>query len=155
MTQFRIAQKILLFNSQNQVLVLKASTTRAETADYFRGKCDFPGGGLHIDESLEQGLKREITEELGPNIQYTVKNPTLIWDWYHQTLKGEKKRSVCILYEAQYSKGDITISSEHDSYHWVSIPDLARPEYQWHHSEKNAIVQIQNHYKPQMTSQKK
>ncbi len=53
-----IPQKALIVD-RGQVLIVKNS----------EGKWQLPGGRLHKDEDPERGLKREITEELGVDIE--------------------------------------------------------------------------------------
>lgn len=53
------ATDIVLFDDKQRVLLSKRGIEPA------KGKYDFPGGFLEIDETLEEGLRREIQEELG------------------------------------------------------------------------------------------
>jgi 8-oxo-dGTP diphosphatase len=55
-----IAQKAIITNSQNQVLLTK---------DLNDPLWELPGGRLNVDESPEEGLEREILEEVGLEIK--------------------------------------------------------------------------------------
>lgn len=146
MTTFRVAQKILLFNQNQEILLLEASKTREKTSSEFRGMYDLPGGGLNIDEVMVEGVKREVKEEIG-DIKFEIVKLIHAWDWININYQQEKKRTVCLLYEAKYYSGDITISKEHDSYHWVKISDLFNKKYKWHKSSIDTIKKIQKLYK--------
>ena len=140
---FRVAQKLLLFNSNKEVLVLQASKNRQQTPVDFRGKCDFPGGGLNIIENLNSGLAREIKEELN-DVKFKKEKLIYVWDWIHQSLDGQKYRTVCLLFQAKYLNGAIKLSKEHDQYYWLKIKDLHK--YNWHKTELKTIRFIQKFY---------
>jgi len=68
-------------------------------------------------------LTREITEELGETITYTIapQNPSIL-RFTSRTGKFDDNtpiRAIVLLYEGMYITGDIQISSEHASYTWV------------------------------------
>jgi len=52
----------IIFNDNNEVLL----TTRKH--DPFAGMLDFPGGFIEYNESAEEGLKRELKEELNVDV---------------------------------------------------------------------------------------
>ncbi len=62
----------LIFNREGELLVVR----RAK--DPGKGSYDLPGGFVEIGETLEEGLKRELKEELGievQNLQYLFSLP--------------------------------------------------------------------------------
>lgn len=61
-TFYRVAVKALIKNDKGQVLLVK------ENSD----KWDLPGGGLDHDEEPEDGIKRELEEEIGVSSGVTV-----------------------------------------------------------------------------------
>jgi 8-oxo-dGTP diphosphatase len=72
MTEIQIGKDVigvgmgaLIFNQDGKLLLTK----RGPQAKNERGKWEIPGGSLEFGETLEQGLKREIREELGIEIQ--------------------------------------------------------------------------------------
>ncbi len=106
---------IIVYN--NQILM----TVRAQNPK--KGKLDLPGGFVNPNETLEQGLSREIDEELGlrlsnwlyfcglPNT-YTFKNIT------YYTLD-------CVFINRLPSKPSITIEkSEITDYLWLNMDSL-------------------------------
>jgi len=118
---FRFAQKILLFNDKQEVLVLRFSNDETVIPKHLHGKWDFPGGGLEWKETREAGLVREIREEVG-DIQYEVGDLIYIWDWYHHKLGGiPTVRTVCVLYDGKYLGGEVILNYEHDEYKWSQL----------------------------------
>jgi 8-oxo-dGTP diphosphatase len=68
---------------------------------------DFPGGGLELGESLEEGLKREIREETG--LESEVKDAILVTqDYYTHAFSGKKFQCVLIYYVCEAVGGEIT-----------------------------------------------
>ncbi|MDH5191272.1 MAG: NUDIX hydrolase [Gammaproteobacteria bacterium] len=59
----QIAVGIILFNSQNEVLLIKRANPPAE------GLWTLPGGKVKYGESLEQACIREMLEETGINVR--------------------------------------------------------------------------------------
>lgn len=56
-----------IFNADNKILLTK----RGKKAKNERGKWEIPGGSLEFSETFDQGLKREIKEELNIEIEVT------------------------------------------------------------------------------------
>ena len=66
-TFYRVAVKALIKNDKGEVLLVK------EKSD----KWDLPGGGLDHNEEPEDGIKRELLEELGVS-DVTIGKPILV-----------------------------------------------------------------------------
>lgn len=82
--RFRVAQKIIIFRPEdNAVLMLRFSSTKELPRELW-GKWDFPGGGLESAETLEEGLLREIREEIG-GVEIQVGGPLLVGDWWQKS----------------------------------------------------------------------
>ncbi len=59
MVKYRTAARLVLFNDQKKILLLK------HTIGYEQPYWSTPGGGLEPDETAEQAARREAKEELG------------------------------------------------------------------------------------------
>ena len=74
-----------ILKSNDEFLVVK----RSENDDLYPGAWEFPGGHLENGETLKEGLKRELFEEIGFSSEFEpiithyydeVKNSWVIWD---------------------------------------------------------------------------
>ncbi|RMF58846.1 MAG: NUDIX hydrolase [Calditrichaeota bacterium] len=77
-----------------------------------------PGGRLDIDENPISGLQREVWEETGLSIEVIAPVNTWFGNW-----KGTGNL-LAINYLAKYRSGEVTLSSEHNAFHWVSLEEL-------------------------------
>jgi 8-oxo-dGTP diphosphatase len=110
----KIVSKALIFNNDQQILVLRRNPTHPNFPHHY----DFPGGEVEKNESPDNATKREIFEETGIVIDLAGLNLVL-----------EKKESrdlqylvfVCNLKKTEQA---VTLSWEHESYQWMSIEDL-------------------------------
>lgn len=55
----------LIFNDEGKVLL----ALRGKKAKNERGKWEIPGGAIEFGETLEEGIKREVMEEVGVEIE--------------------------------------------------------------------------------------
>ena len=82
-----------------------------------------PGGKLRLSEDPILGLKREVKEET--QLEVEVHEPVTTW---FGMFNG--KMLLSIDYLCTVIKGDITLSSEHCSYRWLTIAELeSRADY--------------------------
>lgn len=123
----QISLKVLMQNRRGEILLLRSFDQRA-----FR--YDFPGGRINADEidlSLEKILHREIVEELGKKVRYTINlNPVAFGrkKWYpgerERAKWRTKRKSIEIMYvvcRAIYLGGEIELSEEHTDYRWEKL----------------------------------
>ena len=85
------------------------------------GSYDFPGGRIDETEKdleLHEVLKRELQEELGNNIKFTVGDIAFV-SKRRYTKNSKENRLIAIFYEADYISGKIELSDEHTKYTWV------------------------------------
>ncbi|MFA6255341.1 MAG: NUDIX domain-containing protein [Patescibacteria group bacterium] len=116
-----VAVKVFL-EKDSKLLILK---------DNF-GDWDLPGGRIKKDEfdvSLEQIIKRKMSEELGNDIQYTISKPTVFMR--HQRIEqapgNPTVRIFAIGYRGILEGGTIHLSERHSEMMWVD-PDNFEPE---------------------------
>jgi len=126
---YQISLKVILRNSLNEILILKAPNT-GNFADYY----DLPGGRINdneFDVNLLEIIKREIAEELG-NVDVVVfDKPVALGRTLSLKLdaNGKRIRVLYIIFEAEYKGGDIIISEEHTGYKWVNLEKIKLEDY--------------------------
>ena len=97
--------KVVIIDKKDRVLFLK----RSNYVDKFAGEWDLPGGHLKGNESLLEGLKREVKEETG----LSVSDPKLI------TIDNNLHFFYC-----NYDSQPVKISHEHTDYLFFNKNDL-------------------------------
>lgn len=113
----KVLAKVLVINAQHQVLVLR----RSQADHNGPGMWDLPGGTVEERESHNVGACRELIEETG----LTAQESELSLFYVKSGEYGNGPR--CWLFYCYQPNGDykITLSDEHDTYEWLSIPDAA------------------------------
>jgi 8-oxo-dGTP pyrophosphatase MutT (NUDIX family) len=97
--------KVVLIDESDRVLFLK----RSNYMEKFAGEWDLPGGHLKSNESMLDGLEREVREETNLGVQ----DPKLI----------EVQANLHFFY-AKYDSEPIKISHEHTSFRFFDKGDL-------------------------------
>ena len=115
-----IAQKAIIYDkTTKKFLVLKAKNP----TDFFKkhyGLWEFPGGKLEQNESLLQGVEREIKEEVGDiNYDYDCALNTRIAEFSFGKM-------LMIDHLAFYKEGEIRLSDEHEEYKWEAALDIEK-----------------------------
>lgn len=97
---------------------------RAETKKFLPGVFELPGGHIDFGEEIVAGLKREIREEFGMEIE--VGNPFSAFT-YTNNIKGS--HSVEVIYFARFVGPieNLRLNPEdHSSFEWISETDIPR-----------------------------
>ncbi len=118
-----VAVKVFVENN-GKLLILK---------DNF-GDWDLPGGRIKKDEfdaSLEQIVRRKISEELGTAISYTIGKPeTFLRHERVEAMEGNPTvRIFAIGYPATLESGDIVLSPRHIEMQWVDLQTFKPEDY--------------------------
>jgi 8-oxo-dGTP pyrophosphatase MutT (NUDIX family) len=95
---------------------------RAETKKFLPGVRELPGGHIDFGEDPVAGLKREIDEEFG--MQVEVGDPFFVFT-YTNNIKGS--HSIEVIYFARFSNSieDISLNPEdHSEYGWFAENEL-------------------------------
>lgn len=112
-TKQRIAFKAVIAKD-DKVLILREANTYAEGTN--RGRYHFPGGRLEPGEAWEDGLRREVKEETGLEIE--IGKPLFVGEW-RPVIKGVPHQIIALFVICTPISDDITLSEEHDHYEWV------------------------------------
>jgi len=100
--------KVVLFDENDKVLLLKSALGN------FKGEWDLPGGHIHRDESHVEGLKREVSEETGLDIQ----NPVEVL-----------KQGRITFYRASLPDTDISLSHEHSDHKFFDVDKILEKDF--------------------------
>lgn len=112
---YKLVVKAIIFDEKDRVLILRRSKNERKKKETH--VFDFPGGSLEEEESLLEGLDREIYEETG--LQVDVIAPAYVYDEIQ-----EEKHLVIVKFACHQPVGDFLLSDEHDHYEWVSVRSL-------------------------------
>lgn len=124
-----VGAKALIKNHDGKVLIVKEAGSYEEGSNI--GRFDIVGGRIEPEEPILEGLKREVKEESGLDIE--VLNVLDVSENY-PIIKTEKVHIIRVTYLCQSSTGDVVLSEDHDSYEWIDpadykqyniIPDVA------------------------------
>lgn len=109
--------KAVVVDKERRVLILK----RAEKEITNGSKYDLPGGGIEKGETIENSLKRELSEELGlDNIE--IGSVIRVSEYPEGHEKFDKLKALRFI--AYYSGGEIKLNPrEHSGYEWLGIDD--------------------------------
>jgi len=103
----------ILRNEKGEFLLLR----RSENSRTNPGKWDLPGGKVNPDESLKEGVVREVWEETGISIV-----PGDIAGEVNFELP--EKKVIAIVFNGGYIVADVKLSYEHSEYAWLSLEDI-------------------------------
>lgn len=101
----------IISNAQNEILIAQRKPGLGNA-----GKWEFPGGKIKIGESPEAGLKREIMEELGAEIE--IIRP------YHIVNYTIDQRSILLIAYLATLRDEIRYLNDHSVIQWVKITRL-------------------------------
>lgn len=101
----RQVAKVVIIDDNQRVLMLK----RSNYVDKYAGEWDLPGGHIQVGEDFNTGMKREVKEETGLDIQ----NPKFI-----------QKIDNLDFYFCSYNGKPIKVSHEHTKFRFFEKKDL-------------------------------
>ncbi|MFA5432353.1 MAG: NUDIX domain-containing protein [Candidatus Paceibacterota bacterium] len=126
--KFGVATKAIIKKGKKFLVIFKS-----DTEEISPNEIDLPGGRLKFGEKLEDGLKREIKEEL--NI--TIKTIKLSRSW---SMVKDDLHLVGLTFLVDYVAGEIKLSGEHTNFKWVNKEDIIKGKYPtWIKNEFEAI----------------
>ncbi|PSL07958.1 NUDIX hydrolase [Cecembia rubra] len=95
---YRVSVKALILDDQKRFLLLKEEN----------GFWELPGGGLDFGESPQQGITRELMEEMGLKVSYISEHPL----YFFPTINPKNQYIVNAVYETKVHHLDFTPSPE-------------------------------------------
>jgi len=126
-----------IIEKDNHFLILKRSSKK----DFAPNTWEPVTGRLERDENPENGVLREIKEELGIKAQIVMPVDTSCF--YRG---GQKFPMVFIYYWLNYLGGEVRLSWEHSEYKWVTLDEaLEESTLEHFHEEFQRIIKLKKH----------
>jgi 8-oxo-dGTP pyrophosphatase MutT (NUDIX family) len=116
--RFMVAVGAIMSNEKGEILLIK----RSPSLDWHPGEWETMYGRLAQFEDAESGLKRELHEELGIDVE--IGKLLSVWHIFRGAEQTAYNELIGITYNAKYHSGTITLSDEHSEFRWVS-PQVA------------------------------
>jgi 8-oxo-dGTP diphosphatase len=110
----RLAVAAYVFRGDQVLLLRRAHPPRAFAP---------PGGHLEPDEKPQTGLKREVREETGLEIE--ILGIANVW---YGSIDGEQPPLLCINFIARAGDGRVALSDEHSEFRWVTRREIENGE---------------------------
>jgi 8-oxo-dGTP diphosphatase len=114
---FKLSLKVVIFNSQNQVLLIRRSLQSQGNP----GKWDLPGGKIETGEDFFAGLVREVAEETGLTIALEHVLGATEFDLPDRMV-------ATMIMRGSYLAGEVRLSSEHIDHAWIDASQLAETD---------------------------
>ena len=108
------AVKIILYDTNGRLLALRRSGTHPWLPYHF----DPPGGDVDEGENIEMAVIREVREETGIEL-----HPHRLRHAHEKSYTGGRRHTL-LLARIDEQAPAVTISWEHDIYHWLSVDDF-------------------------------
>ncbi len=109
MNSFSIAVKAIIENKNGELLLIKRSKVDAHKPFVW----EIPGGRLNYAENPFDGLKREIKEETG--LEIDIKFPLSV----HYFTKEDGQKITMIVFFTKALSEEVKLSNEHLEYKWL------------------------------------
>lgn len=114
-TQFTVNISVIVINKDRKILLAH----RSPNEDVYPNLWGIPGGKIeNTDASIEDGLQREVEEEVG----IRIKNFQLISN--NIRTKDNGQNVLYMVYKAEYSGGEPQALEDTDEVRWFNFPDI-------------------------------
>jgi 8-oxo-dGTP diphosphatase len=112
-----------LVHHNGKVLLLRESSKYLDGAEL--GKWDVPGGRINSEETLREGLVREVKEESGLDVE-----PGEILGAFDgfPMIRGEKCHVARIYFACEAKNTEVALSDDHDAFDWIDPKDVEGKE---------------------------
>ena len=109
-----VGAKAIVVRPDGKALIVRESAAYDEGTE--AGKWDVVGGRIEPEETLLDGLKREVKEESGLDI---VVNDLLSVTENFPVIKGEKCHIIRVYYRCHTRSNEAVLSTDHDQHEWI------------------------------------
>lgn len=116
-----MAAKAVVRNKAGKMLIVRESNSYSE--DLNEEKWDVVGGRIDPEESLFEGLKREVFEETGLEVEI---GSIITVNEKFQMIKGQEVHVIRINFNCTTSHDEVVLSEDHDKYEWIDRKDIER-----------------------------
>lgn len=118
-TVLKVAAKAVIINNEGRALIVREANTYVEGTNI--GKWGVSGGRIQNDELFHDGLRREVREETGLDIE--IDKPVYVGEWWPE-IHGTKNHIVAVFVTCKQASTEIKLSEEHDAYAWVDLDSM-------------------------------
>ena len=131
-----VSMKAVILNERNELLIVQESANDPSRSHV--GKWDVPGGRLEFGEDPVEGLKRELKEEVGAEVE--VLEPLDLSYWTPKK-NGEEWYVVAVFVRCRINSESVKVSNfEHGAFKWVKKEEL--DQYTIIPSTKSALGRV-------------
>jgi 8-oxo-dGTP diphosphatase len=96
------------------------------------GKWEIPGGGLDFGEEIQEGLKREVEEEMGVKVKTIEERPMYVWTWRYENKRNmDWYYSLVVGYKVELESFDFKSTESCEEIGWFSKEELEGIELCW------------------------
>jgi len=134
MNGIMVAVGAVVRDGEGRVLLVKHVPERKS---FWEGKWICPGGRLNPGESIEEGIRREVKEETGLDIELTAQLLP-----FETIVKREGRLELHVIYLdylARWTGGELRVGSDVGEARWVASGELERIWDQVHQDTKRLL----------------
>lgn len=91
-----------------------------------KGKWDVPGGRINAEEPILDGLRREVMEECGLEVEI---GEVLAVHENFSVIKAEDCHIIRVFYQVKPLSNKVILSGDHDKYEWMQKGEFKSKEF--------------------------
>ncbi len=107
-----------ILNKEGKLLIAQRAL-----GDTMPGMWEIPGGNLDFDEQIEAGIKREVKEECG--IEIEIQHPIFAAASLSTRVPNRQTVRIAYLCKTVAEDPEIVLSADHQDYQWLEPEKLA------------------------------
>lgn len=86
------------------------------------GFWELPGGKIKKSEDVEPAFRREVAEELGSSVEFSVQG--IVHSWIRKPDPNKDFVLFLVGLKCTYERGEIMLSKEHEDFKWINEEDI-------------------------------